>query len=37
MAVDPTFGVLRRDRRWHSMLKRVGLPDFEAATSQAEQ
>ena len=37
MAVDPTFGALRRDRRWHAMLKRVGLPDFESATDHAKQ
>ena len=37
MALDPTFGALRRDRRWHAMLKRVGLPDFESATAHAKQ
>jgi tetratricopeptide (TPR) repeat protein len=28
MVVDPTFAALHRDARWHSMLERVGLPDF---------
>lgn len=33
MVVDPTFAVLHRDARWHSMLERVGLPDFGLNTS----
>ncbi|HLX29575.1 MAG TPA: tetratricopeptide repeat protein [Casimicrobiaceae bacterium] len=28
IVIDPTFTVLHRDPRWHSMLERVGLPDF---------
>jgi len=28
MVLDPTFAALRRDARWRSMLRRVGLPDF---------
>jgi tetratricopeptide (TPR) repeat protein len=30
MVVDPTFTALRRNARWHSMLERVGLPDFRS-------
>lgn len=29
MVVDPTFAALHGDTRWHSALKRVGLPDFQ--------
>lgn len=30
IVIDPTFATLHRDRRWRSMLERVGLPDFSS-------
>ncbi len=30
MVVDPTFAALHGDSRWRSMLRRVGLPDFDS-------
>src|SRR5579864_5658604 len=30
IVIDPTFATLHQDRRWRSMLERVGLPDFSS-------
>jgi serine/threonine-protein kinase len=30
IVIDPTFAALHQERRWRSMLERVGLPDFSS-------